>query len=406
MADDEGDAIEKALNTVVFTLEKSVKMKKELKLTILDAVSTLRNLFVKLKTNSETKTTKIRELESVVITKVKTDQHRAAGKAEKASGAPSVIHGRVPEGLGVNGEPSVVQGQDITGQRVLGALPGIHRKGTPQQREWEGSPAVVTERRLYSEALTNRITPNRFQLTVKPKEPLPPESIKGLLKEKINPSKIRVGINTLRTLRNGQVLIETSSREELEAIENDIIEKCGEKLEVNSHKLRTPRLVILNIPEEISVDNVEDTLLAQNSDINLKQGDINAKFSYQTKKQGRNLVIEVEAGTRKLLLQRKIKLGWQICTVHDYVVATRCYKCSKYNHRARECRGEECCPLCAGSHKMKDCSANPQEYKCINCLSYNKHNQGKTICVNHSSFDKNCPSLLAVLEKQKNNTNY
>ena len=96
-----------------------------------------------------------------------------------------------------------------------------HRQGTPQQRAWEGSPAVVTERRLYSEALTNRKTPNRFKLTVKSKEPLPPESIKGVLKAKINPSKIRVGINTLRTLRNGQVLIETSSREELEAIEID-----------------------------------------------------------------------------------------------------------------------------------------------------------------------------------------
>ena len=83
-------------------------------------------------------------------------------------------------------------------------------------------------------------------------------------------------------------------------------EKCGEELEVNSQKLRLPRLVILNIPEEISVDNVEETLLAQNSDINLKQGDINAKFSYQTKKHGRNLVIEVEAGTWKLLLQKRL----------------------------------------------------------------------------------------------------
>ena len=405
MADEEGDAIENALNTVVITLEKSVKMKKELKLTILDTVSTLRNLFVKLKTNSETKTSKIRELEAEV-TKVKADLRRAAGETEKERGTLSVIHGLAPQRLGEHGEPSVVQGQDITEQTVLGALPGTRRQGTPQQRAWEGSPAVVTERRLYSEALTNRKTPNRFKLTVKSKEPLPPESIKGVLKAKINPSKIRVGINTLRTLRNGQVLIETSSREELEAIEKDINEKCGEKLEVNAHKLRSPRLVILNIPEEISIDNVEDTLLAQNSDLNLKQGDINAKFSYQTKKHGRNLVIEVEAGTRKLLLQKKIKLGWQICAVHDYVVATRCYKCSKYNHRARECRGEECCPLCAGSHKMKDCSANPQEYKCINCLSYNKHNQDKTICVNHSSLDKNCLSLLAVLEKQKNNTNY
>ena len=170
--------------------------------------------------------------------------------------------------------------------------------------------------------------------------------------------------------------------------------------------MRSPRLVILDIPEDISVDNVEDTIVAQNADINLQQGDIKAKFSYQTKKHERNLVIQVEAGTRKRLLQTKIKPGWQICTVHDYIVATRCYKCSKYNHRAHECRGEECCPLCAGNHKMKECSANPQEYNCINCMSFNKHNQGKTICANHSSLDKNCPSLLAVLDKQKNNTKY
>ena len=242
-------------------------------------------------------------------------------------------------------------------------------------------------------------------MTVKPKEPIPLESIKGILKAKINPTKIRVGINSLRTNRNGQVLIETSSREELKVIEKNIKEKCGDKLEVNAHKMRSPRMVILNIPEDISVDNIADAIVAQNADINVQQGDLKAKFSYLTKKHGRNLVIEVEAGTRKRLLQTKIKLGWQICAIRDYIVTTRGYKCSKYNHGAHECRGEECCPLCAGNHKMKECSANPQNYKCINCTSFNKHNHGKTTCVNHSSLDRNCPSLLAVLEKLKN-TNY
>ena len=53
---------------------------------------------------------------------------------------------------------------------------------------------------------------------------------------------------------------------------------------------------------------------------------------------------------------------------------------------------------------MKDCSANLQDYKCINRMSFNKHNQGKTACASHSSLDKNCPSFLAVLEKQKETT--
>ena len=202
------------------------------------------------------------ELEAEVI-KVKADQHRATGENEKASFAPSIIQGRVPDVLGEHGESSVILVQEITGQTkngqtVLEALPGIQRQGIPQQRVWEGPPAVDTKRRLYSEALTSRIAPSRFKLTVKPKEPIPPESIKGLLKAKINPTKIRVGINTLRTQWNGQVLIESGSRKELEAIEKDIKEKCGDKLEVNAHKLRSPRLVILNIPEDISVANVAD----------------------------------------------------------------------------------------------------------------------------------------------------
>jgi hypothetical protein len=39
MADDEVDAIKNAVNTVAFALEKSVKMKKELTLSILDTVT-------------------------------------------------------------------------------------------------------------------------------------------------------------------------------------------------------------------------------------------------------------------------------------------------------------------------------------------------------------------------------
>ena len=136
--------------------------------------------------------------------------------------------------------------------------------------------------------------------------------------------------------------------------------------------MKNPRLVIINIPEEISIGNVEDTLLAQNTDVNLKQGDIKAKFSYETRKHNRNLIMEVSAQTTKLLIHKKVKLGWQICKIEDYVVATRCYKCSRFSHRARDFRGEENCPLCAGSHKLKECTTNPQEYKCINCLSYKK----------------------------------
>lgn len=80
-------------------------------------------------------------------------------------------------------------------------------------------------------------------------------------------------------------------------------------MEATTHKLRKPRMIIYNIPEDISTTNLEDTLLKQTPDIGLTKGEISAKFDYTTKKKNKNAVIEVEARIRKRLLQSKIKLG-------------------------------------------------------------------------------------------------
>jgi len=245
-----------------------------------------------------------------------------------------------------------------------------------------------------------------YKMTVRSKGTHAPETIKQILKAKIKPSEIKVGINTFKTLNSGKVLIETLSKEDIEALGKDIEAKCGDDLEINIHTLRKPRLIILNIPEDISTTNIEDRMLMQNADLNLRKGEIVAKFSYVTKKMNRNLVVEVGADTRKILLQRKIKIGWQICRIEDYLVANRCFKCSRFNHRHRDCKGEVTCPLCTGPHTLKECKADSMQHKCINCVTFNKHNQSKNVSVNHSSLDKKCPSMLAIIEKYRLNTEY
>jgi len=110
--------------------------------------------------------------------------------------------------------------------------------------------------------------------------------------------------------------------------------------------------------------------------------------------------MEVGAHSRNLLLQHKAERGWLIGKIKDYLVANRCSKCSRFNHRFCECRGEEACFLCAGSHKLKECAASPTAYKCFTCQTH-KHNQHKNICDNPSSLDKKCSSLQAILEKYR-----
>lgn len=95
-----------------------------------------------------------------------------------------------------------------------------------------------------------------------------------------------------------------------------------------------------------------------------------------------------------------------VCKIEDYLVATRCFKCLRFNHRHCDCRGEETCPLCTAAHKLKDFTEDPRSYKCINCIIYNMYNLNENNCTNHSSLDKKCLSLLAILEKYRQNTDY
>jgi hypothetical protein len=90
MADEVGEGIESALNLVVITTERSGNIKKELKHTVFETVSTLRSLFVKLKNNGDVQTSKIRELEAEV-TKAKTELQRFTDKTVMGHGAPSII---------------------------------------------------------------------------------------------------------------------------------------------------------------------------------------------------------------------------------------------------------------------------------------------------------------------------
>lgn len=148
-------------------------------------------------------------------------------------------------------------------------------------------------------------------------------------------------------------------------------------------------MIILNLPQDITVENLEDTLLAQNPELGMGKGEIATKFKYKTKRGQINMVIEVGSETRKKLLGKKLKIGWLICRVDDYLVTRRCFKCSRFNHRHQDCRGVETCPLCAGGHRLQECKASADQHKRINCIN-NKYSKTDKISVNHTSLHKEC----------------
>ena len=64
---------------------------------------------------------------------------------------------------------------------------------------------------------------------------------------------MKIGIKTLKSLQYGWVRIEMGSIDETNLLSTNISDKCGEVLEVNVPKLRKPRLIIRNIPQDIKL---------------------------------------------------------------------------------------------------------------------------------------------------------
>jgi hypothetical protein len=207
-------------------------------------------------------------------------------------------------------------------------------------------------------------------------------------------------------MRDGRVLIETSSKTEINLPGEQIREKCSETMTVNMQTLRKPRMIIINTPAETTTENIMESLTQQNPELDPEGDNIKPIYCFTTRRGIKNIVIEVNSENRKKLLNNKVKLGWTLCKVDDYLVAKRCYRCSKYGHVHKDCKGEEVCPLCTGNHKLKECKTPTSEHKCINCITYNKHHPHTQIESAHSSLNKRCPSLIAVLDKYKKNIEY
>ena len=80
----------------------------------------------------------------------------------------------------------------------------------------------------------------KFKLTLAQNSQTP-EAINKLIKSKVNPTEINVGITSPKSLSDGRA----SRKLEIQALGEKIGEKCGEELEDNIQKLSNTRLVLL-----------------------------------------------------------------------------------------------------------------------------------------------------------------
>jgi hypothetical protein len=68
-----------------------------------------------------------------------------------------------------------------------------------------------------------------------------------LLKEKANPAEIKVGIASLKALRDGRVLTVVNSGTEINLLGDKIWKECAETIAVNMQTIRKPKMIILTL---------------------------------------------------------------------------------------------------------------------------------------------------------------
>lgn len=145
---------------------------------------------------------------------------------------------------------------------------------------------------------------------------------------------------------------------------------------------RQPRIIIYDVDNEITVDDLAEGLQIQNPDLGLNKEDI-GRMCVMHKLGPRNgttthWVLETPPDVLTKLENKSVFLGMTKCRVRVYQNVPQCFKCQKYGHTAIKCTQEApICKHCAEGHDSRECPDKLQS-KCSNCKK--DHKASSAIC--------------------------
>ena len=128
--------------------------------------------------------------------------------------------------------PSIVTSPEPVESRAQGhVVPSAAISQEPAgSRAQEAVLSGVGREKLYSAVIgnkTQRTQQQQFKITLKSKENISAEAFRGVLKAKINPTDIKVGVNSFKALTDARMIITTSRKENAEVLETDIKTKLS-----------------------------------------------------------------------------------------------------------------------------------------------------------------------------------
>jgi hypothetical protein len=233
--------------------------------------------------------------------------------------------------------------------------------------------------------------------------------------QSIDPVQIKVGVKTLRKVRNGGVIIKAGTDRDINAIRAELSSSSiASDYNVRAPKKRNPRLRIFHAPACQSQDTesrrafdleILKAIYKQNESVETAypdfkgfEADIRIVLHQNTiRGDSQHLIIETSPKLRRIMTECvKLKIMWSVCEAQDFILVTRCFKCHGFGHLAKACIAtDETCGYCAEKHKSGTCPHRPDksEHQCANCIHEKERSKNMNINANHTAYDDNCPML-------------
>lgn len=253
----------------------------------------------------------------------------------------------------------------------------------------------------------------------------------------IDPVTEQIGVTRMREARDGQCVVALHNPEDMEKLKlkltNDRAFRA--QYDVREPRKRNPRVIFKGVPKDLSDEAFAEALYQHNPEISdsisdetrfksqlrfLWHSDFGKSTPTKDARKERNIVVEVPPLLRKILIKlQRVKVQWQMISVDDHLLVTRCFNCCGLGHRSsgktRDGKTIKCphnslvCSHCAGNHTFKNCPTKDDTTstpKCHNCTSENARLKNNRLKTDHNAFSQNCPSLTRYLQAEYDKTDY
>ena len=198
----------------------------------------------------------------------------------------------------------------------------------------------------------------------------------------------------IKVLPSGDLFVNCQNRDQLTRLLQckNLGDHGGNKIEVSVelYKVKAPETkgVITDVPLELSDDEIKAELA------NLHVCFVK-RFPYHSsegKKPSHSVLICFNSN----VLPSTVKIGYMVFKTRPYTPAPfRCFKCHRYGHKAKFCRGSLTCAKCGLRHEYAEC--NSTRLKCINCQG--AHSAGYAGCPRRKMESR----IQALMVKEKLN---